>query len=70
MSTQQVTGSTRSWFKSSHSGGTDYGNCVEVAADLAIVRVRDSNDTAGPNLGFSVAAWSAFVAFAATRSHP
>ncbi|MEU3649617.1 DUF397 domain-containing protein [Lentzea sp. NPDC034063] len=48
------------WRKSSYSGGTDGSNCVEVAFTHA-VRVRDSKNTAGPELKFSVEAWQAFI---------
>lgn len=49
------------WFKSSHSG-SDGGNCVEVAADLDAVYVRDSK-TAGnePTLRVAKANWASFV---------
>ncbi|MFE2721856.1 DUF397 domain-containing protein [Kitasatospora sp. NPDC059327] len=52
------------WFKSSYSG-TAGGECIEVAAAPAVVRVRDSKDRTGPQLAFSPAAWSDFVVFAA-----
>ncbi|GHH60642.1 hypothetical protein GCM10017774_85370 [Lentzea cavernae] len=48
------------WRKSSYSGGTDGSNCVEVAFAQA-VRVRDSKNTASPELEFSVGAWQAFI---------
>jgi hypothetical protein len=48
------------WRKSSYSGATDGSNCVEVAF-TQVVRVRDSKNTAGPELGFSADAWQAFV---------
>lgn len=53
----------RAWFKSSYSNDTG-GACVEVAlpgAD-AMVRIRDSKDTAIPGLKVSEAAWAAFTA--------
>ena len=50
------------WQKSSYSGNGG-GSCVEVASNLpGIVAVRDSKDRGGPELGFAVEAWSAFVA--------
>ncbi|MFF2039352.1 Scr1 family TA system antitoxin-like transcriptional regulator [Kitasatospora sp. NPDC058170] len=53
------------WQTSSYSQG-DGGNCIEVATNVAqveqVVPVRDSKDRQGPELGFSPAAWSAFVA--------
>ncbi|WP_079062606.1 DUF397 domain-containing protein [Peterkaempfera griseoplana] len=53
------------WRKSSHSG-TGGGDCVEVAPCPGTVHVRDSKDPDGPCLTFTPAAWTAFVAFAAT----
>jgi hypothetical protein len=51
----------RSWRKSTYSGSTDSGTCVEVSlAQDALV--RDSKATGGDVLAFSVAAWRAFVA--------
>ena len=49
------------WRKSSYSGGTNEGQeCVEVAF-AQVVRVRDSKNTAGPELRFSVEAWQGFI---------
>jgi hypothetical protein len=49
------------WRKSSYSGGgSEDSACVEVAF-AQVVRVRDSKNTAGPELGFSAGAWQAFV---------
>ena len=49
------------WRKSSYSGGDAIDDdCVEVAFAQA-VRVRDSKNTAGPELGFSTVAWRAFM---------
>ncbi|CAL2061219.1 MULTISPECIES: DUF397 domain-containing protein [Streptomyces] len=51
-----------SWFKSSYSGD-EGGECVEVAADRAAVRVRDSKEQgAGPQLAFTQDARAGFVA--------
>ncbi|MGH3314412.1 MAG: DUF397 domain-containing protein [Streptomyces sp.] len=52
------------WFKSSYSSG-EGGECVEVAACLGTVRIRDSKDQAGPVLSVAPARWAAFVGFAA-----
>lgn len=53
-------GSTRTWRKSSHSGGN--GACVEVASFAAgSVAVRDSKDPQGPSLAFSPEAWTSFI---------
>ncbi|WP_434441322.1 DUF397 domain-containing protein [Lentzea sp. E54] len=50
----------RSWRKSSYSGSTDSGTCIEVSlAHDALV--RDSKATRGDVLAFSFAAWRAFV---------
>lgn len=49
------------WYKSSYSGD-EGGECVEVAADVTAVHVRDSKDHGGPRLAFARSAWSGFVA--------
>ncbi|OEV05871.1 toxin [Streptomyces nanshensis] len=51
------------WFKSSYSGSQG-DDCVEVAMLPDTVHVRDSKETAGPQLALSPAAWSAFVSYA------
>lgn len=49
------------WRKSTHSNGQN-GACVEVATNLAGVRlIRDSKDPSGPALDFSPAAFATFV---------
>jgi hypothetical protein len=52
------------WVKSSYSGA-EGGQCVEVAATLARVHVRDSKDTTRAALAVDPTAWTAFVEFAA-----
>ncbi|WP_329040036.1 DUF397 domain-containing protein [Streptomyces sp. NBC_00178] len=52
------------WFKSSYSG-SDNNDCVEVARSSEAVRVRDSKDVPGPEIGVGAQAWSRFVAYAA-----
>ncbi|WP_149830788.1 DUF397 domain-containing protein [Streptomyces tailanensis] len=52
------------WFKSSYSAG-DGGQCVEVAAGIGAVHVRDSKDTTRAALTVEPTAWTAFVEFAA-----
>ncbi|WP_406333617.1 DUF397 domain-containing protein [Streptomyces zaomyceticus] len=50
------------WFKSSYSG-SDGGDCVEVAAGLNAVYVRDSKSMGdGPMLRVSQGEWATFVA--------
>ncbi|MFP1629973.1 DUF397 domain-containing protein [Streptomyces sp. 5K101] len=63
MSTEQAApGPDRlKWFKSSYSGSGG-GDCVEVAASLDAVHVRDSKNTARPGLHVSRASWARFVA--------
>ncbi|MFJ8129780.1 DUF397 domain-containing protein [Streptomyces hydrogenans] len=52
------------WFKSSYSG-SDGGNCVEVAAGLDAVYVRDSKVAGGgPVLRVGRGEWAAFMALA------
>lgn len=47
------------WVKASRSHGN--GNCVEVAAVVGGVEVRDSKDPEGPVLRFTTAEWLAFA---------
>jgi hypothetical protein len=54
------------WFKSSYSG-TEGGDCVEIAADKAVVRVRDSKAIAGPTLTVSREAWAGFLGLASSK---
>ncbi|MFE2566932.1 DUF397 domain-containing protein [Streptomyces mirabilis] len=67
MSTDQHTSQAAEldWFKSSYSG-TNGGDCLEVAADLDAVYVRDSKAAGGgPALRVTRGEWAAFVALAA-----
>lgn len=52
------------WFKSSYSGSGG-GDCVEVAAAVDAVYVRDSKTADGPLLRVGRGEWAAFVAAAA-----
>ncbi|MFF4312939.1 DUF397 domain-containing protein [Streptomyces sp. NPDC001507] len=53
------------WFKSSYSGSGG-GDCVEVAASLDAVYVRDSKAAGrGPVLRVGQGEWAAFLALAA-----
>lgn len=58
----------RTWRKSSYSGDTASGSCVEVSLSTAAptprtaALVRDSKATGGDALVFSIQAWRAFVA--------
>ena len=52
------------WFKSRYSAG-DGGQCVEVAAGIGAVRVRDSKDPTRAALAVEPTAWTAFIEFAA-----
>ena len=45
------------WRKSSYSGSSGTGACVEVAVAASAVGVRDSKNTSGPTLAFSATAW-------------
>ncbi|MBB5828813.1 DUF397 domain-containing protein [Micromonospora carbonacea] len=50
-------------WRTSTRSGTNGGDCVEVADNLAgIVGIRDSKDPGGPALTVPPTAWSAFVA--------
>lgn len=56
------------WQKSSYSG--DSSNCVEIAATLTAIHVRDSKDTEGPHLAFQVTAWTQFLSHATRPTSP
>ncbi|MEU7380217.1 DUF397 domain-containing protein [Streptomyces sp. NPDC042207] len=67
MSVEQVAENVNAlhWFKSSYSG-SDGGDCVEVAAGLDAVYVRDSKATGhGPVLRVGQGEWAAFLALTA-----
>jgi len=65
MNTVEVSGraSEIAWFKSSYSGA-EGGQCVEVAATVDAVLIRDSKQLAGPVLAVGAEAWAGFVALA------
>ncbi|MFJ6663496.1 DUF397 domain-containing protein [Streptomyces sp. NPDC091383] len=48
------------WYKSSYSSGNQ-DECVEIASGHSTVPVRDSKNSGGPALVFSVGCWAAFV---------
>ncbi|WP_328951482.1 DUF397 domain-containing protein [Streptomyces sp. NBC_00184] len=48
------------WIKSTYSGD-EGGECVEVAAALSAVLVRDSKERGGPQLAFARDAWTGFL---------
>ncbi|NUT36838.1 MAG: DUF397 domain-containing protein [Hamadaea sp.] len=50
---------TEQWRTATRSQDT---NCVEVRRSGGLVEVRDSKDRDGGTLGFTAAAWEAFVA--------
>ncbi|WP_082114529.1 DUF397 domain-containing protein [Lentzea aerocolonigenes] len=50
----------RVWRKSSYSGATEDGNCVEVSY-ASDVLVRDSKNAGAGTLMFSAPAWRTFV---------
>jgi hypothetical protein len=52
------------WFKSSYSDGPDGDSCVEIATTPGTVHVRDSKNTAGPQLALTPGAWADFVSYA------
>ena len=50
------------WRKSSYSGNNG-GDCIEAGNGSGLVAVRDTKDGGnGPVLGFTPAAWTAFLA--------
>ncbi|MFI1025067.1 DUF397 domain-containing protein [Streptomyces olivaceus] len=56
-------GSELRWFKSSYSDGPDGNSCVEVAAALSTVHVRDSKSPQGAQLALAPEAWVGFLAY-------
>jgi Domain of unknown function (DUF397) len=56
----------RTWRKSSYSGGTEDGNCVEVSLAGAAL-VRDSKNASGDVLAFSVPAWRGLIGWLGAR---
>ncbi|MER5662078.1 DUF397 domain-containing protein [Streptomyces mirabilis] len=56
--------SALAWFKSSYSSSGDGNDCIEVAAALGVVHVRDSKYIGGPQLALTPDAWTAFVPYA------
>ena len=48
------------WRKSSYSGANG-GNCIEIAAAVRTVAVRDSQDPDGPVLAFRPKDWQRFA---------
>ncbi|HEV2780444.1 MAG TPA: DUF397 domain-containing protein [Actinophytocola sp.] len=51
----------RRWYKSSFSGGSGDGNCVEIAPTAGAVSIRDSKNTSGGELTLPAAAWHSFL---------
>ncbi|MEU5315895.1 DUF397 domain-containing protein [Streptomyces sp. NPDC021056] len=52
--------SSAQWRRSSYSNGMG-GECLEVAAFTAAVRVRDSKVVSGPQLTLSATTWQGFI---------
>jgi hypothetical protein len=52
---------TNPWRKSSYSGSSGNGACVEVAFGAEAVGVRDSKNVDGPRLGFTPESWREFA---------
>lgn len=50
------------WRKSSHSCGTESGECVEVAVLVDRAGIRDSKDRARGHLAVPADSWAAFLA--------
>lgn len=49
------------WRKSSHSGGGDGNNCVEIAHRRTRIAVRDSKTPARATLSFPAGAFATFI---------
>ncbi|MFF3498390.1 DUF397 domain-containing protein [Streptomyces sp. NPDC003247] len=56
-------GTALEWIKSSYSGA-DTPSCVEVAASLGTIHVRDSKNPHGPRLTLTPTTWAAFLPYA------
>ncbi|MFF7138727.1 DUF397 domain-containing protein [Streptomyces sp. NPDC008196] len=54
------------WRKSSYSG--DGSNCVEIAAALTAIHIRDSKTMGSPHLAFRPSAWMPFISHTASNS--
>ncbi|MFE2280398.1 DUF397 domain-containing protein [Streptomyces sp. NPDC059454] len=52
------------WFKSSYSSSGDGNDCIEIATDPDVVRVRDSKNIGGPQLALTRRAWADFATHA------
>ncbi|MBJ6616053.1 DUF397 domain-containing protein [Streptomyces griseoincarnatus] len=63
MTSERSADQALTWVKSTYSGGAG-GDCLEVAASLTSVRVRDSKDLGRGAFAVAPDAWSAFVAHA------
>lgn len=55
------------WFKSSYSGA-EGGQCVEIAAAVDGIHIRDSKVQSGPVLTVAPQAWAGFVGLAADQT--
>lgn len=62
----EVTVSESAWFKSSYSSGGG-GECIEVAAAMDAVHIRDSKARSGPVLTVAPDAWGGLVRLAADQ---
>ncbi|MET7913206.1 DUF397 domain-containing protein [Streptomyces avermitilis] len=55
------------WFKSSYSGA-EGGDCVEIAAAVEGIHIRDSKVRSGPVLTVTPDAWAGLVRLAADQT--
>jgi hypothetical protein len=51
------------WRKSSYSGGSGQGSCVELIVAPSVTHVRDTKNRAGGKLTVPAPSWSTFVSF-------
>ncbi|WP_107481473.1 DUF397 domain-containing protein [Streptomyces malaysiense] len=63
----ELTVAESAWFKSSYSSGGG-GECVEVAAAVDGIYIRDSKVRSGPVLTVTPQAWAGFVGLAADQT--
>ncbi|MEU0076142.1 DUF397 domain-containing protein [Streptomyces sp. NPDC006332] len=63
----ELTASESAWFKSSYSSGGG-GECVEVAAAVTGIHIRDSKVRSGPVLTVAPDTWAGLVRLAADQT--
>ncbi|MFF0159872.1 DUF397 domain-containing protein [Streptomyces sp. NPDC005263] len=67
MNTAESSALELGWFKSSYSGA-EGGDCIEIAAAVHAVHIRDSKVRSGPFLTVAPDAWAGLVRLAADQT--